>query len=402
MNKEAGKERPLWLMFIIGYIGYSCIYIGRLNFSIASAFFEAAGTLTKTQIGIIGSIFSLTYAIGKVPNGYIGDRFSSRAVIVCGLLITAVTNLLIGFMPVFWSIAILWGMNAYGQSMLWGPMLRSYSEHYTRQQYNRLIQYLVSAVAAGSILGLLIASFSANKWGVAAGFFVPGIISLLAAALIRFFFIDSPGQKAEKGQGFFTSLLGLTKNPDFMRMVIPAMSHGMIKDNINVWLAVYFVDAYGLDISTMAWYIFFIPAFALIGRFVFPVLYRVFKDEYKVTTCSFVLLIAVNMLLFTGKLNVWAALFCLGADSALVSVINSHVLSIFPTSIAKSGSLSFTASVMDLITYGGAGIGSLVFGALISRYGYGSMFLVWAAASAISVGFMARFLILRRGNGSSV
>ena len=38
--------------------------------------------------------------------------------------------------------------------------------------------------------------------------------------------------------------------------MVPAISHGMIKDNINVWLAVYFVDSYGIDLKQMAGFIF--------------------------------------------------------------------------------------------------------------------------------------------------
>ena len=70
-----GKKKPFLLIFLIGYLAYSAIYVARLNFSVASALLEAGGILDKAQIGIIGSIFSFTYAVSKIPNGYIGDLF---------------------------------------------------------------------------------------------------------------------------------------------------------------------------------------------------------------------------------------------------------------------------------------------------------------------------------------
>ena len=113
------KNRPMILYFVY-YLAYSSLYIARMNFSVASAFFEEMMILDKAQIGIIGSVFSFSYAFMKIPGGYIGDRRPAQKVIVAGLLIVAVSNLAIGFLPHFYSILLLWGMNGIGQSLLWG------------------------------------------------------------------------------------------------------------------------------------------------------------------------------------------------------------------------------------------------------------------------------------------
>lgn len=388
LQTSRGKaNKPLWLMFLLAYLAYSSIYAARLNFSVAAACYEAIGTLNKAQIGIIGSIFSFCYAIGKIPSGYLGDKLSSRHVIVAGLLITGVGNLLIGFLPHFYTIAILWGLNAYGQSMLWGPLFRSFSEHYPEKLYRTVMQYLVSAVAVGSILGLVLASRCVSSLGVAACFAVPGLISLVMAAVIRLFFLDSPGKKSANGS-IREAAEAIIRKRSFRQILFPAMAHGMIKDNINVWLALFFVDCYQTDISKIAGFLFFIPVFALIGRFLYPVFYRLLKNDYRVAFLAFVLCAVSNFLLLTGRLNMAGALLCLGADSALVSVINSFMLSQFPAELSKGENISFAASVMDLITYGGAGIGSVLFGILIEKHGYQAMFLVWALVSVLSAMIM--------------
>ena len=245
-------------MFLLAYAAYSSVYIARLNFPVASALYEAAGTLSKKQIGIIGSVFSFCYAIGKIPNGYLGDRLSSRFVIVCGLAVTGISNLFIGFLPHFYSIAVFWGLNAYGQSMIWGPMLRSFSENYHEQLYRSVMQYLVSAVAVGSILGLCLSSRCVTVYGVTACFAIPGLFALLMAVLIRLFFLDSPGKKSEH-PAISRAIAAVFEKRRFRQMILPAMAHGMIKDNINVWLALYFVDSYQTDVSRMAGFLFFVP-----------------------------------------------------------------------------------------------------------------------------------------------
>lgn len=51
-----------------------------------------------------------------------------------------------------------------------------------------------------------------------------------------------------------------------------------------------------------------------------------------------------------------------------------------------SGGMSGTVSgLMDFSTYSGAGIGSAVYGGMISAFGYSSMFISWLCISVISV-----------------
>lgn len=385
----SGKEkRRFLLIFLTGYLTYSSIYIARLNFSVAAPLLEGNGILNKAQIGIIGSIFSLVYALSKLPNGYIGDKFSTKKVIICGLCIAGISNLMIGMFPGFLSIAVLWGINAYGQSMLWGPMLRTFSDNYGETRFKKISQLLVSSVAVGSILGLWLAARCASMESAAVCFFIPGGITLLMAFATALFFADAKGKKQERSETMGQALLRIFGESKFRWMTVPAIAHGMIKDNINVWLAIYFVDTYGIDLKKIAGFIFLVPVFAFLGRILYLPIYRAVKNEYIISMLSFGLCGISAVVLCIKSLPAALALLCLGMISALVSMINTHLLSTFPAEFSGQNHISFIASIMDMLTYGGAGIGSLCFGVLILHFGYESMFLIWTGASILSVLFL--------------
>lgn len=383
------EKKPYWLVFWTGYLAYSLVYAARLNFSVASGLMEAENLLTKTQIGMVGSVFSFTYALSKVPNGYLGDRRSSRGMIVGGLCLVGLSNLMIGWNPRFESLVILWGVNACGQSMIWGPLLCTFSGYYGEERLKGTSQFLVSSVAAGSILGLVLASSCSLLWGAAGCFVIPGASAVFMAALAWLILPDVPGQ-TPKNVSLWAAVSETAGDDRFRHILIPAMAHGMIKDNINVWLAVYFMNTYGMSGGSVAGCIFFVPFFAFVGRLLYPLLYRRLKSEYRVSACSFLLCVISSAILCKRGLPIWGALLCLGVLSAMVSVINTHMLSAFPADFAAQGRLSFVASMMDLVAYGGAGLGSLLFGILIQYFGYGGMFAVWGLVSGISV-----FVLLR-------
>ena len=384
---------PFWL-FLIGYLSYCAVYMARLNLTVVAALLQTNGTLNHAQIGIIGSVFSFCYALSKIPNGFMGDRLNTKTVLVTGLVITGFSNLLIGFFLRYETMVVLWGINAFGQSMLWGVLLRSYRAFFDARTYQETVHRLISSVAVGSILGLLLASCCANAFGAAACFFVPGGIALLMAFIVLSFFPGVPG--LNKTQSGASALLSVTRDllhsQRFRSAIVPAMAHGMIKDNLNVWLAVFFSTVYHLDLASLRGFLFFIPLFALLGRLIYPFGCRLVQSELGLVKLSFLICAILNALLAFCHFGPYVSLLCMGLDMALVSLINTFLLSSFPSELAQdaSDSLAYSASLMDLITYGGAGFGSILFGLSISHFGFSSMFLIWSVVSLLSLCFLPR------------
>lgn len=388
--KETAITKPLWLIYLAGFLAYASIYLVRLNFSVASSAMEAEGILTKAQIGVIGSVFSFTYALAKVPNGYIGDRLEAKRTILAGLLIAAGSNFCIGLKLQYSVIALLWGINAFGQALLWGPLLRAFKENTTDNQFHWIGQTLGTSIPLGSILGIVVASFCAGTLGAAACFIVPAVLVFLIAGFFSACFICAPGHPVSNRMHLAGAVKDIFAENRFRQIIIPAMAHGIIKDNITVWLALYFVDVYGIQVSAVAGYVFLVPLLTMVGKLSYAPLRRILKNDYSVSISSFAACMVCAGLLAFGRIPVAGAVVCLGLISAMVAVINTHFLVEFPNEIAREDNFAFAASVMDLLTYSGAGLGSLAFGVLIMRFGFGSMFFVWTVVSAAAIAVLQK------------
>lgn len=60
--------------------------------------------LSYFQAGVLISAFSLSYGFGQLPMAWLADRFSARALIVAGLMGTAVTAVLTGTTSTYWQM----------------------------------------------------------------------------------------------------------------------------------------------------------------------------------------------------------------------------------------------------------------------------------------------------------
>ncbi len=331
--------------------------------------------------------FFVVYAVGRIVNGALSDNVKPWIMLTIGLSGCAISNVLFGFLPPFFAITLLWIMNAYAQSMLWSSVLCTVSAIYENGEVKKKSSIMVTSVALGNILGIVINSFLITRFGVSLAFFVPGVITL-AAALLTFFATKNIGVKSvrEKTKTPFVELL---KNKELLMMDIAAMFHGVMKENISLWMAVYIVDTYRVDLAQSSLYILLIPTIGLVGRIAYPFLYKLCKsNEHTVSLVGFVFCVAASSLLCVKGIGAFASVFMLGIIYTAISVINTSVVSIYPLSYAKRGHTAAVSGIMDFSTYLGAGISSAIYGYVIKSFGYMPMFVSWIVLSGISVGIV--------------
>lgn len=387
------KNMKSTLIFIICYLAYTSIYVARLNLSMASPKLIDSQILNTAQVGMLGSIFSVIYACGRLFNGGLSDKLPPWAMIFSGLLLAGISNILFGFFPPFIGILLLWGANAYAQSMLWSSILCIVSSMFDVQTAKRKTSYMVTSVAAGNILGIIVNSFIITRFGVQYAFIIPGGITLLFATFILLTTRDIECIRA--GQGKHITMAQLFQNREIRLAVFPATLHGMMKDNISLWMAVYFVDKFGVDLNQSAYFILFIPVVGFIGRLLYPFCYRLCREqEHKVSLYSFILCAAAAIPLCTGTISPVTAMVCLGLIYAAVSLINTSFLSIFPIHFLSTGNVASVSGIMDFATYFGAGVSSFAYGFLIEKFGYSPMYLSWAAVSLIAI-ILLRMMVTR-------
>ena len=376
------KNQPSNLVFYFCFIAYTCIYIARLNLSMASPAMREAGILTAAQLGLIGSAFSVVYSCGRLVSGIVGDRLAPKLLICTGLFLTALANMLVGILPTYAIMLILWCFNALGQSMLWSALLRTMTDLYGKAQADKKVPILVSSVSVGNILGILFSSQLVSRFGIRAAFLVPGLMTAVMGALALK--ILPPVAKGGQKQSF--PLGAMLRDKSLRRILLPSMFHGAMKDNISLFMAVFFLDRFGVDLQQSAWYVLLIPTVGLVGRLAYPACYKALgRREHLLSMIGFALCaVLAAVLCFEIPVPLVAAI-CLSLIYAFVSMINTSILSMFPLRFAQKGFISSVSGIADFATYLGAAIASAIYGVLIDSGNYFAMFASWVVISLASI-----------------
>ena len=375
------QQKRRWI-YLIAYFAYTSIYVARVNLTMANPDLVAMSVLTTEQIGMLGGVFSATFACGRLLNGAISDKAPPWAMVSGGLALCSVCNIAIGFFPPFIGIFLLWTANAYAQSMLWGSLISVMSSVYEPSKAKKRTAFLSTSVAVGNILGILLCTWLITRFGVRYAFILPGCLTFaLGLAVV----LSMRSVRPVGGVKKHLSIWQLLQKREVRRVFLPAAIHGVMKENISLWMTVYIIDTYAVDLSSSAYYLMLIPAFGFLGRAVHRVFYQLFREnEHLVSVLGFALTVVCALMLCFGKVSALYGVLCLTVIYMAISMVNTSFLSIYPIRFHAEGNVSSVSGVIDFVTYLGAGGSALVYGYVIKPFGYETMFVSWAVLAAVA------------------
>lgn len=99
------------------WLGYALFYFTRKSFNAAVPEILANGVLSRSDIGLLATLFYITYGVSKFVSGIVSDRSNARYFMGIGLIATGIINILFGFSTSLWAFAVLWVLNAFFEGL---------------------------------------------------------------------------------------------------------------------------------------------------------------------------------------------------------------------------------------------------------------------------------------------
>lgn len=183
-------------VFIGIFLGYAAYYLVRKNFSFAVPELQKLG-FSKGELGIAASALSMAYGLSKFIMGNVSDRSNARYFLSIGLVLSALTMILMGFVPFATSsIAVMFGLlfiNGWFQGMGWPACGRVVAHWYSVRERGTVMSFwnLAHNVGGFFVGPLAVYGFelSANYQGM---LYFPGLIAIAFALLSLVLVRDTP------------------------------------------------------------------------------------------------------------------------------------------------------------------------------------------------------------------
>ncbi len=158
MNSTPSLKRWQWITAGSLFSGYAAYYICRSNLSVATPLLLAEygdRGLTKEGMGLIASAGVATYAIGKVINGLLADRFGGRPLFLGGLFASVLCTVAFALSGNLWTLAGIgafvgiWALNRLFQSTGWVALVNIASRWFPVSRHATVMAFLSCSFLVG-------------------------------------------------------------------------------------------------------------------------------------------------------------------------------------------------------------------------------------------------------------
>lgn len=195
MNRIPGWYRHVLLFFL----GWVFLYGDRTILSPALDDIGREWRLSASQLGLVSSVFFLTYTAFQIPSALLADRWGRKRVLVPGYVFFGLTTALMGLAPSY-GLLLLWSaLGGLGQSTYYAAQYSLSSEAIPPGRLGLGSAMINSGMAVGTSLGLLVASGLSEMMGASwrLPFLAMAVPTVLVGLLIGHFIPE--GSERRKG-----------------------------------------------------------------------------------------------------------------------------------------------------------------------------------------------------------
>jgi sugar phosphate permease len=178
-------------ILISSLVGYAFFYLVRKNLSFGMPGIQSQLHLTNADLGLFLTLHGVVYGLSKFLNGFAADRMNARWFFVIGLVLSAIMNLCFGFSSAAITLGVFWVLNGWFQGMGFPPCARLMTHWFSPKELATKMSIWNTSHSIGAGGVAILAGYLAT-FGWRYCFWIPGLLSIAAAAVIAMTLRDTP------------------------------------------------------------------------------------------------------------------------------------------------------------------------------------------------------------------
>ena len=390
---DNSKKLSYKAVVALGFLVYFFSYAMRLDYSasIVAIVSDLKITNTMASWAVTGSF--ITYGVGQVICGIIGDKVSPTKMISVAMLGTILVNTLVSFCSNIWIITALWCLNGVCQAMIWPPLTRFISEQVGTEKYANAVTVAGLSVSTGTIFVYL---------------FVPVVLeytiwrnvfrcmSVLGIVMVLIWFFATRGIKMGKAAGVkkaysnkTISIFGLIVLAGLVPIFLAIALQGILRDGIQTWLPSLVNKQFNLDESSSVLSAAILPVFSMICVLVANTLNNRIKHELKTAAIMFGFSFVAAIPIVLGVKLPIITIICAALISASMHGVNHMLIALIPKNFAKYGMVSTFSGILNACTYIGASVSSYGFASVADNFGWNAVLISWCIIAFLGMSICA-------------
>lgn len=387
---------------------YFTSYLTRINYkAVISAIVESEGIAKQSASIVLTGLF-ITYGVGQIISGWLGDRIRPKYLMFGGLLVATLMNVLLPLSTNTAYMLVIWCVNGLGQAMMWPPIVKTLTTYLSPEDYLDANIKVSWGSCFGTIVIYLVAPLFIRFTGWRAIFAFSAVCGAIGSVFcfVGLSYIERIGAAAGGTLPVLTD--GADKPAKAPRakmpkalwgiialIVLAILCQGSLRDGVDTWMPSYISETFGFETSTSILTGVLLPVFSLLCYKIAAIFYtKVFHNELLAAGAIYgIAIVAATGLEFLSRAAVPNAvitvltIFCFLLLVGSMHGVNLVLTSFVPNRFRKLGNVSTLSGILNFSTYAGSAISTYGFAVLSEQWGWSGTILLWIGIGAVGAAF---------------
>jgi len=373
---------------LLGFLVYFFSYAMRLDYSASIVAIVSDLNISNTMASAAVTGSFITYGIGQVVFGFIGDKISPVKMISVAMLGTILVNVLVSFSADIAVITVLWCINGMCQAMLWPPLTRFVAEQVGAEKYSDAITFVGVSASVGTVFTYLLVPVILEMTAWRNVFRCMSVLGIIMLIIWGYATRNIPMGKAEtkiRAKDSRTiSVWGLITLAGLIPIFITIALQGILRDGIQTWLPSLANERFGLSESSSVLSTAVLPVLSVTSVFISNAIYHKIKNEIKTAAIMFGIAFAATLPMALGlKIPALITIVFAAMISGCMHGVNHMLISLIPKNFSRFGMVSTFSGILNAFTYIGASISSYGFALVADRIGWNAVLISWSVIALL-------------------
>ena len=365
---------------------YMVSYMTRINLgAVLAAIVEDTG-MTKTMLSAAITGSSITYGVGQIVSGFVGDRISPKKLVLLGLSLSTAMNLLVPVCGDHVQMTAVWCINGLAQACMWPPLVKLMVGHFDQHTYQRASAMVSWGSSFGTILIYLVspAIILVSSWRVMF-FFTAGsgaVMAVLWWKLCREPEFEKPEPRKQVSEKADSRSLF---SPLLLTVMSAIVLQGALRDGVTTWMPSFVSETFRLrsEVSILSGVC--LPLFSILSFQVTLALYERFPGNpvrcagwiFGAGAASALMLTAVS------HSSPLASIACMALLTGCMHGVNLMLTCMVPPFFQRHGNISTVSGILNSCTYVGSAVSTYGIALLSEGAGWQVTAFVWFGIAAL-------------------
>lgn len=255
---------------------YFCSFFFRISASVVLPRVGVEWGMSATAIGLISALYFYAYAGMQPISGALNDRFGPVRIVACGMILTAISALFMGFADSAWQFGIGRLLSGLGLAPMLSGALVFQAAAFDAAQYTRLSSITYTIGNLGAVVSVAPLELALKTWGrrsvfawlaVGSLIVVIGLLTQRKRDLVR---TNHSSAQVEPTWRRLREAFSILRHSTQLKamLIVWAVSTAALMVLQGLWAVSWFRSAYEVDLSTASGWATLIGVGVMIGNFV--------------------------------------------------------------------------------------------------------------------------------------